>query len=160
MVTNPNYWKFLGTIKKLKEKENRCFVCGTTENIVPHHIRKAKQSNDDYYNENNIVLLCNKHHIQYHKENSSVNPKTFGEFLKKNHFKKQDNKKGVLMNFRLENELKISKLKKIIKLLNKTQTKVVKLSVNGKLYDISKIIEKEKYVVFELGDFELIKKGD
>ena len=37
------------------------------------------------------------------------------------------------MNFRLDKELKISKLKKIIKLLNKTQNKVVKISVNGKL---------------------------
>lgn len=63
------------------------------------------------------------------------------------------------MNFRLDNELKISELKQIIKLLNKTQKKVVKISVNGKLYDISKIIDQKNYAVFELGDFKLIKKA-
>ena len=159
MTANPNYWKFLGTVKKLKEKENKCFVCGSTENIVPHHIKKVNQSSDDYYNENNIVLLCDEHHHQYHQQNPHVNPKTFSEFLKKNHLKKSNNKKGGKMNFKLDNELKISKLKKIIKLLNKTQKKVVKISVNGKLYDISKISDKEKYVIFELGDFELNKKA-
>ena len=63
------------------------------------------------------------------------------------------------MNFRLDKELKISKLKKIIKLLNKTQNKVVKISVNGKLYDFSKIIENDDYAVFEPGDFKLIIKA-
>ena len=63
------------------------------------------------------------------------------------------------MNFRLDAELKISKLKKIIKLLNKTQNKVVKISVNGKLYDFSKIIENEDYAIFEPGDFKLINNA-
>lgn len=63
------------------------------------------------------------------------------------------------MNFRLDKELKISKLKKIIKLLNKTQNKVVKISVNGKLQDFSKIIENDDYAVFEPGDFKLINKA-
>jgi cytochrome b involved in lipid metabolism len=57
------------------------------------------------------------------------------------------------VNFILNDELKISKMKRIIKLLNKTQNKVVKISVNGKLYDISKISDRGDYAVFELGDF-------
>ena len=57
------------------------------------------------------------------------------------------------MNFTLNEELKISKIKRIIKLLNKTQNKVVKISVNGNLYDISKISDMGDYAVFELGDF-------
>ena len=159
-MSQENYWKFQGTIKKLKQKDNRCFVCGTTKNIVPHHIRRVNQTSDDYYNESNIVLLCDDHHHQYHRQYPEVNAKTFGEFVKKNHNKKPTIKRrGELMNFTLDKELKISKLKRIIKLLNKTQTKVVKISVNGKLYDISRISDKDNYAVFELGDFELIKKA-
>ena len=158
MSDNPNYWKLQGTVKKLKEKENKCFVCGTTKNIVPHHIKQVKHTSDEYYSENNIVLLCDEHHHQYHKQYPNVNAKTFSEFLKKNHLKKPN--KGGMMNFKFDGELKISKLKKIIKLLNKTQKKVVKISVNGNLYDISKITDTEKYTILELGDFNLLMDGD
>ena len=159
MADNPNYWKFLGTVRKLKEKENMCFICGSKENIVPHHIKQVKQTSDEYYSENNIVLLCDEHHHQYHNQYPNVNAKTFSEFLKRNHLKKPNN--GGMMNFKLDAELKISKLRKIIKLLNKTQKKVVKISVNGKLYDISKITDNEKYTILELGNFGLVKKvGD
>lgn len=156
MSDNPNYWKLQRTIKKLKEKDNRCFVCGSKEKIVPHHLKKVKQTSEEYYSENNIVLLCDVHHRQYHRQYSNVNPKTFSEFLRKNHSNKTKRQK---MNFRLDAELKISKLKKIIKLLNKTQNKVVKISVNGKLYDFSKIIENEDYAIFEPGDFKLINNA-
>ena len=151
MSDNPNYWKLQGTIKKLKEKDNRCFVCGTSENIVPHHLKKVDNSSEEYYSEENLVLLCDEHHHQYHKKYSTVNPKTFSEFVRKNHSNKP--KIGGKVNFTLNDELKISKMKRIIKLLNKTQNKVVKVSVNGKLYDISKISDRGDYAVFELGDF-------
>lgn len=48
MHDNPNYWKFKGTVKKLKEKDNKCFVCGSDENIVPHSI------NDKLYGVKNV----------------------------------------------------------------------------------------------------------
>lgn len=158
MMTHQNFWKLLGTVKKLKEKDNRCFVCGSTENIVAHHIRKVEQDCEEYYSENNLVLLCDYHHHLYHRQYPNVNPKTFAEFLKKNHSKKPKNR-GVKMNFTLDKELKISKLKKIMKLLNKTNSKLVKVSVNGKLYDISKVTVIDKYATFELKDFSLIKKA-
>lgn len=151
MSDNPNYWKLQGTIKKLKQKDNRCFVCGTSKNIVPHHLKKVDNASEEYYSEDNLVLLCDEHHHQYHNKYSTVNPKTFSEFVRKNHSKKP--KRGAKVNFILNDELKISKMKRIIKLLNKTQNKVVKISVNGKLYDISKISDRGDYAVFELGDF-------
>lgn len=157
MANNPNYWKLKGTIKKLKDKEKKCFVCGSTENIVPHHLKKVNQASDEYYSEDNLVLLCDEHHHQYHQQYLDINPKTFCEFLRKNHLKKPKNR-GKTMNFKLEKELKNSKLRKIIKLLNKTNKKIVKISVNGKLYDISRIKDLEKYIVFELDDVEIIKK--
>ena len=150
-MVNENYWKLRGTIKTLKEKDNTCFVCGSNENIVPHHLKKVKQDSEEYFNENNLVLLCDEHHRQYHRQYPSVNPKTFSEFVRKNHSNKP--KRGDKVNFTLNNELKISKLKRIIKLLNKPQNKVVKISVNGKLYDISRISTPEGYAIFELGDF-------
>ncbi len=84
MADNPNYWKFKGTIKKLKEKENRCFVCGSNKNIVPHHIKRVKNTHSDYYSEDNIVLLCDYHHHKYHNEYHKVNLKTFCEFFRDN----------------------------------------------------------------------------
>lgn len=157
-MANENYWKLQGTIRKLKKKDNKCFVCGSTEKIVPHHLKQVKQESEEYYSENNIVLLCDYHHHLYHRQYSDVNPKTFSEFLRKNHLKKP---KGGKMNFTLDKELKISKLKKIIKLLNKTNKKVVKISINGELYDISKIIDNGECTIFELCDFSFIEKeGD
>ena len=63
------------------------------------------------------------------------------------------------MIFTLDNELKISQLKVILKLLKKAGNKVVKISVNGTLYDISKIIDKQGFAIFELCELELAKKS-
>jgi hypothetical protein len=157
-LTNGNFWKLLGTIKKLKDKGNKCLVCGSTEDIVAHHIKKADPNSKQYYSEDNLVLLCDYHHRLYHRQYPDVNPKTFNEFLIKNHSKKpvNKNKRGVIMDFTLDKELKMSKLKKIIKLVTKHNKKLVKVSVNGKLYDISKVIVSDKYATFELRDFGLI----
>lgn len=154
-MTHENYWKLQGTIKKLRKKSNKCFICGSTEEIVPHHIRQVKQETDDYFDENNLVLLCDYHHRRYHRQYHNVNAKTFCEFLRENILNpiKINKSQGDDVNFRLDKELKISKLKRIIKLLNKTRTKVVKISVNGKLYDISKVIEDNGTIIFELGEF-------
>lgn len=40
MSGNPNYWKLMGTVKKLKEKDNLCFVCGSKKDIVPHYLKR------------------------------------------------------------------------------------------------------------------------
>ena len=105
MADNPNHWKFLGTIQKLKEKENKCFICGSTKNIVPHHIKQVKQNNPEYYSENNLVLLCDRHHHEYHKKYPEVNLKTFCEFFREDYIvrieeaqiDKVKKKRGVLM---------------------------------------------------------------
>ena len=155
---NENYWKLQGTIRKLKEKDNKCFICGSTENIVPHHIKQVKNNSEEYYDKNNLVLLCDYHHRKYHNQYCEVNAKTFGEFLMKNHSKNPVKKnKPTKIDFVLDKELKMSKMRRIIKALNKTSKKVVKISFNGKLYDISRIYDNENYTVLELGDFELTK---
>lgn len=112
MHDNPNYWKFQGTIKKLKEKDNRCFVCGSTENIVPHHLKRVKRTSNDYYNENNLILLCDYHHRDYHQKYPQVNGKTFSEYMKNCLIKKYNNYDKIEFN-------KLKKENKTIKKINR-----------------------------------------
>lgn len=150
-MTHENYWKMQETIRRLQKKDNSCFICGSTENIVAHHIKKVGQETDDYYDESNLVLLCDYHHHLYHRQYGEVNAKTFSEFSRNTHSKKK--RRGDMMNFKLDNELKVSKLKKIFKLLNKTSKKLVKISADGKTYDITKIIDIDGVTILELGEF-------
>ena len=162
MADNPNYWKLLGTIQKLKEKENKCFICGSSENIVPHHLKQVKQTNNDYYSENNLVLLCDKHHHEYHKQYPEVNLKTFCEFLrdnyivriKENEVDKVKKKRGVCMDIDLNMPLTISKLKKFIKLVTKNAKKTVKVSVDGKLYGIRNFRDQKDRNVLEIRGYK------
>ncbi len=162
MAINSNYWKFLGTINKLKEKENKCFICGSNENIVPHHIKQVKQSSDDYFNENNIVLLCDKHHHHYHKKYAHVNQKTFCEFFRDNfvlQIKESEvnivNKKRRLnMDIDLNKPLKISKLTQLLKLVNTTAKKTVQISLDNGLYGIQNIRDQEGSNILEIRGYK------
>ena len=162
MADNPNYWKLQGTIKKLKEKENKCFICGSTENIVPHHIKQVKQTHNDYYSEDNLVLLCDYHHHKYHKKYSNVNLKTFCEFfrdnfvlkIKENEVNKVKKKRKLNMDLDLNKPLKISKLKKIMKLVNKPAKKTVQISVDHKLYEIRNVRDQEDRTILEIRGFK------
>ncbi len=162
MADNPNYWKFKGTVKKLKEKENRCFVCGSTENIGPHHIKQVKQTHKDYYNEDNIVLLCDYHHHKYHKQYPHVNLKTFCEFfrdnfvlkIKENEANKVNKKRRLNMDIDLNKPLKISKLTKFMKLVNKPAKKTVKISIDDKLYGIRNVRNQEDCTILEIRGFK------
>lgn len=53
----------------------------------------------------------------------------------------------------LDKELRLSKFRKIIKLLSKS-SRVIKVSVNGDLYDITKVIDKKDVTIFVVGSFE------
>ena len=87
---NRNYYDFCHTVDKLRKKDNTCFICGSKEDIEPHHIRKVKQSNQSYAREDNIVLLCRKCHKKYHYRHKNADPKSFIEFaLEMQHSKRQ-----------------------------------------------------------------------
>ena len=162
MADNPNYWKFKGTINKLKEKENRCFVCGSDKNVVPHHIKRVKNTHNDYYSEDNLVLLCDYHHHKYHKQYPNVNLKTFCEFfrdnfvlkIKESNVDKVNKKRRLNMDIDLNKPLKISKLTKFMKLMNKPAKKTVKISVDDKLYGIRNIRDQEGNTIFEIRGYE------
>lgn len=70
-----------------------------------------KQSSDDYYNENNLILLCDYHHRQYHQKYPRVNGKTFCEYMKNCIIKKYNNYDEIEFN-------KLKKENKIIKKIN------------------------------------------
>lgn len=79
------YYKFLDLVKKMKQEDNSCFICGSTKNIKPHHINRVKESDRRYAEESNVVLLCGKHHHDFHKLYGSgrgVNGKNFTIFCK------------------------------------------------------------------------------
>ena len=162
MADNPNYWRLQGTIKKLKEKENGCFICGSTKNIVPHHIKHVKNTHRDYYSENNLVLLCDYHHHKYHNEYPEVNLKTFCEFLrdnfvfkiKENEVNKVNKKRRLKMDIDLNKPLKISKLTNFMKLFNKPAKKIVKISVDDNLYGIRNVRDQEGYTILEIRGFK------
>ena len=53
----------------------------------------------------------------------------------------------------LDEELRLSKFRKIIKLIAKSG-KIIKVSINGRYYDISQVIDKRDMTVFEVGDVD------
>lgn len=154
-INQQNYWKFQATVNNLRKIENKCFICGSSENVGPHHINRTKYDSEQYYSKNNLILLCDDCHHRYHKQYPNVNQKTFCEFLRKELLKNHPNngnknKKNYQKNFNLKEELGMSKLKRILKLVNKTQTKRVKISVDGKMYDIYKISGDDNLTILEL----------
>lgn len=162
MADNPNYWKFKGTIKKLKEKENKCFICGSDKNIVPHHLKRVKNTHSDYYSEDNLVLLCNYHHHKYHKQYPNVNLKTFCEFfrdnfvlkIKESEVNKVIKKRRLNIDIYLNKPLKISKLTSFMKLVNKPVKKTVKVSIGNKLYGIRNIRDQEGNTILEIRGYK------
>lgn len=80
------YFKFLELVKKLRNEDDSCFICGSTKKVQPHHLPRFKENDQRYAEESNVVLLCGKHHHMFHQYYGSgkgVNPKNFSIFVKK-----------------------------------------------------------------------------
>ena len=109
------------------------------------------------YSEDNIVLLCDYHH-KYHKQYPEVNLKTFCEFLRDNfvlkikesEINKVNKKRRLKMDINLNKSLKISKLTKFFKVVNKNAKKTVKISVDDKLYGIRNVRDQEDLTILEI----------
>jgi transposase-like protein len=51
-------------ISKVTDRDGRCMLCGTTKDLVVHHIIPLVDGGSDTVN--NMVTLCEKHHWLYH----------------------------------------------------------------------------------------------
>lgn len=71
------YYDLQNTLMRMKRE---CFICGTNEELQPHHIRQVKTTNSQYSDESNVVWLCKAHHKKYHRQYRKVNQKTFAEY--------------------------------------------------------------------------------
>lgn len=85
------YYEFLETVKKLRNENDSCFICGSTKRVNPHHIHKVKDSDKRFADRNNVVLLCGPHHHLFHQlygSGKGVNCKNFAIFCKKEYEKR------------------------------------------------------------------------
>ena len=55
------------------------------------------------------------------------------------------------MIINIDEELRLSKFRKILKLISKSN-RIIKVSLDGKLYDISRITDKGDIIIFEIDD--------
>jgi 5-methylcytosine-specific restriction endonuclease McrA len=78
------YYDFQRVVGDMMKDNPKCFVCGSTRNVGPHHIRKVKRNNQQYADRDNLVLLCKSCHSRYHNKyaNKRINQKTFALFLR------------------------------------------------------------------------------
>ena len=77
------HWKFQAVVKKLLDENKECFICGTHKDLDIHHIKQCKSYNEEYYNPNNLIVICTKCHKAYHAAYPDhVNAKTFMKYTK------------------------------------------------------------------------------
>lgn len=77
------FYDFQHTVENMMKGNPKCFICGSTKNVGPHHLKKVKQNNSLYGDSSNVVLLCKSCHSRYHNHvGKNVNPKSFAVFLK------------------------------------------------------------------------------
>jgi hypothetical protein len=62
--------------KKVREAAGSCAACGTTKDLAVHHIRPFHIFPEDELKEENLICLCQRHHIELgHLEDwASINP--------------------------------------------------------------------------------------
>jgi 5-methylcytosine-specific restriction endonuclease McrA len=94
------HWKFQSVVKDLLDENPECFICGAKENLDIHHIRQCKSYNEDFYNPNNIVVICHEHHLEYHHTYpENVNVKTLLEYTRDVNLKKLHNQRKIQSNY-------------------------------------------------------------
>ena len=78
------FYDFQRVVENMMRGNPKCFICGSTKNVGPHHLKKVRPNNALYGDKSNIVLLCKHHHSKYHNcvGNKNVNPKSFAVFLR------------------------------------------------------------------------------
>lgn len=84
-VLKPSYhWELQDWVNKLyQEYPNKCVICGSKQNLEPHHLLQVKPYEELYNSVSNGVLICHSCHNEYHeKYGGNVNPYTMIAFAK------------------------------------------------------------------------------
>jgi hypothetical protein len=64
------YKEYRKWCREIKKRDSICKMCGSSENIVCHHILEAKNYPELVYEVNNGVALCQSCHIKVHQQGS------------------------------------------------------------------------------------------
>lgn len=99
---------------ELLKTEDKCCICNSKKNLEPHHIIPVNKYDDFYNDVNNVVIICNKCHHNYHQKNmGNINFKSLLQFkgeFERDKCKKLKKKYGALHKYS-SNLKKIAKLK-------------------------------------------------
>lgn len=74
------HWKLKSWARELLWQHEECVICGSRENLEPHHIIKCDSKNPMFFSHDNGVVLCHRCHNMYHRTYNEVNPHTFVKF--------------------------------------------------------------------------------
>lgn len=73
-------FKWRNLSKKLR-KNAKCEFCGSTTDLVVHHKNGYWQFPDQRYDEDNLVVLCNKCHSTMHNKIKEITEEAFNKYL-------------------------------------------------------------------------------
>jgi len=62
----PKWFKVKESV--IKRDKYQCVLCESKTNLQAHHKIRARESMDWFYSENNCITLCQKCHLDLHKE--------------------------------------------------------------------------------------------
>ena len=75
-----SYWKLQDNINKKLMDTTKCEICGRTEDLTVHHIIPCKNYERLYVNKDNLIVICQRCHNEYHKKYKKINPSTLLKF--------------------------------------------------------------------------------
>ena len=92
--------------EQLLQMYTKCIICGTKNDLEPHHMLKTNPYEELHDSISNGIVLCHKHHHEYHqKYNSEISFNTllkYKEEYERNRCKKL-NKENNLLHSNLRN---------------------------------------------------------
>lgn len=88
------YWKFREIANELLQEQSKCRICGSQKDLVLHHVIKCEHDEILYINPDNIIVLCNACHAEYHRNYPEISPESLIDFIVSKYEKKKKRKKN------------------------------------------------------------------
>lgn len=80
-------------------RDTNCKLCGSSENLVAHHLFGFEEYPQLRADEGNGVILCRYCHNSYHNKFKEITPRSFIEFMKNHNPSKTKMSKGAIEQF-------------------------------------------------------------